>query len=247
MNFCTATGLSSLGTSLGLSQTTAYTPYLPLLALSVATKWFHLCQVNPNFSFITADWFLVVVALLTVIDLIVDLIPAVSTGWHVVHTAITPFIGGFVAAATTSGSLLPGVSAYSLAVPIHSFPTLAFGASYIHTTLLFAPSVAQAGIVSTVLMFVIGFVLSGLIQLHRTGGRAVANVGHAFTFGISNVIISILEDIVAIISIILSFLAPVFMLVIVIIVFLFVLATFRYILRGLRFLRNRLRGQEARV
>ncbi|HEY3993519.1 MAG TPA: DUF4126 domain-containing protein [Ktedonobacteraceae bacterium] len=247
MNFCTASGLSSLGTSLGLSQTTAYTPYLPLLALSIATKWFHLCQINPHFAFITSNWFLGVVALLTLIDLIADLIPGVSTGWHALHTAITPFIGGFVAAATTSGDLLPGVSAYSLAVSAHSTPAFVLGTNYAHITLLLTSNTAQAGTISTILMFIVGFVLSGLIQLHRTGGRAVANIGHAFTFGLSNVFISLAEDVVAIVSIILSFLAPVFMLVVVIIIFLFVLATFRYILRGLRFLKNRLKGQESAV
>ena len=247
MNFCTASGLSSLGASLGLSQTTAYTPYLPLLALSIATKWFHLCQINPHFAFITSNWFLVVVALLTLIDLVVDLIPGVSTGWHAAHTAITPFIGGFVAAATTSGNLLPGINASSLVIPAHNAPAFVFGAHYASTALLLTPGIAQAGIVSTILMFVVGFVLSGLIQLHRTGGRAVANVGHVFTLGLSNVVISLAEDVVAIISIILSFLAPVFMLVVVVIVFLFVLATFRYVLRGLRFLKNRLRGQGSAV
>src|SRR5258708_7152541 len=113
MNICTASGLSSLGTSLGLSQTTGYSPYLPLLALTVTAKWLHICQINPAFGFITLDWFLVVIALLTAADLIVDLIPGVSTGWHAVHTAITPFLGGFVAAATTSGLSLPGVGLFS--------------------------------------------------------------------------------------------------------------------------------------
>lgn len=226
MNFCTASGLSSLGTSLGLSHTTGYTPYLPVLALAVATKWFHLCQVNPSFGFITSDWFLLVVALLTIADLVIDLIPAVSTGWHTVHTVITPFIGGFVAAATTTGSLLPGVSADSITFPVNSAPALVSGAN-------------QVGMASTILMFVVGFVLSGLIHLHRTGGRAIANVGHVFTLGLSNVVISIVEDIAAVISIILSFLAPVVMLVIVIIVVLFIIATFRFVLRGLRFLMGR--------
>lgn len=240
MNFCTASGLSSLGTSLGLSNTTGYTPYLPVLALSVATKWFHLCQINHAFGFITSDWFLIVVAILTAVDLIVDLIPGVSTGWHTVHTVVTPFVGGFVAAATTSGSLLPGLSAQNVPFSIHAIPASISGISY--TAL--AAGVSQAGLASTGLMFLAGFVLAGLVQLHRTGGRAIANVGHVFTLGISNVVISIIEDIMAVVGIILSFLAPVLMLIIVAIVVLFILFTFKYVLRGLRFLRGR-RGQKS--
>lgn len=226
MNFCTPSGLNSLGTSLGLSQTTGYTPYLPLLALIVATKWFHFCQLNSSFGFITADWFLVLVAILAAIDLIVDLIPGVSTGWHGVHTAITPFIGGLVAAATAPNISLPGVSLSTGMVPHMAFIAAASNSSFLSA-------------VSAISMFVVGFSLSGLVHVHRFGGRAVANVGHVFTLGLSNVIISILEDIAAVISIILSFFAPVVMLVVVIIVVLFLLLTFRFIRRGWRFLRGK--------
>ncbi|HZO70982.1 MAG TPA: DUF4126 domain-containing protein [Ktedonobacteraceae bacterium] len=225
MNFCTPSGLSSLGTSLGLSQTTGYTPYLPLLALIVATRWFHFCQLNSSFGFITADWFLLLVAILTAIDLIVDLIPGVSTGWHGIHTAITPFIGGLVAAATAPNIALPGVS-----LPTGMVPHMAFIA---------ASSSSFLSATSAIIMFVVGFSLSGLVHVHRFGGRAVANVGHVFTLGLSNVIISVFEDIAAVISIILSFLAPMVMLVVVIIVVLFLLLTFRFIRRGWHFLRGR--------
>lgn len=230
MNVCTPSGLASLGTSLGLSQTTGYTPYLPVLALSIATKWFHLCQINPSFGFITSDWFLILAAILTAVDLIVDLIPGASTGWHAVHTAITPFIGGFVAAATTSGLSLPG-GISSLSQPA--------SASLATTSL--------TGTAATVLMFVVGFALSGLVHVHRFGGRTVANVGHVFTLGISNIAISVFEDILAVISIILSFLAPVLMLVIVVIVVLIILLTFRYIRRGWRFLRGGTRDRKSPV
>ena len=227
MNVCTASGLSSLGTSLGLSQTTGYSPYLPLLALTVAAKWFHLCQINPTFGFITSDWFLVVIAILTAADLIIDLIPGVSTGWHAAHTAITPFLGGIIAAATTSGLNLPGLGA---SPPFSS-------------TLHMATITLTNGPTITVLMFFIGFVLAGLVHLHRFGGRTVANVGHVFTLGISNIVISVLEDILAVVSVILSFLAPVVMLIIVVIVVLVILFTFQHIRRGLRFLRGGMRNQ----
>lgn len=226
MNVCTASGLSSLGTSLGLSQTTGYSPYLPLLALTVAAKWLHLCHLNPTFDFITSDWFFILIVLLTAVDLIVDLIPGVSTGWHAVHTAVTPILGGIVAAATTQGLTLPGLNLSS------GVPLLAF---------LAAPH-GLTGTTATILMFVIGFGLAGLVHLHRFGGRTIANVGHAFTLGISNIVVSIVEDILAFASVILSFLAPIVMLVIVVIVVLMLLFTLRYIRKGLRFLRGKGNG-----
>ncbi len=228
MNVCTSSGLSALGASLGLSQTTGYSPYMPLLGLIIATKWLHFCQVSHYFSFITSDWFLVVVALLTVLDLIVDLIPAVSTGWHALHTAITPWIGGFIAAATAptlfgqsgiSGSLVPG----------HAFALVLF------------PSISHLplqDLLSPILLFVVGFLLAGLVQLHRFGGRSIANVGHVFTLGASNIVISLAEDVLAVLGIIFSLFLPGLMLVIVVISTLFLLMTFKYIRRGWRFLRG---------
>jgi hypothetical protein len=231
MNICTASGLSSLGTSLGLSQTTGYSPYLPLLALTIAAKWFHLCKLNPTFSFLTSDWFLVLIALLTLVDLIVDLIPGVSTGWHTVHTAITPVLGGIVAAATTQGLTLPslGISA---------------GTSFPLASLTTSQSLALTGTTATILMFLVGFALAGLVHLHRFGGRTVANIGHVATFGLSNIIISIVEDILAVVSVILSFVAPIVMLIIVAIVVLLLIFTIRFMRKGLRFLRGK--GREAK-
>lgn len=223
MNVCTPAGLGSLGTSLGLSQTTGYSPYMPLLALAIATKWFHLCQVNPAFGFIISDWFLVLIVILTIVDLIVDLIPGASSGWHAVHTAITPVLGGFVAAATTpaAGISLPGVKS--------GLPAVAA-----------VGSISLTGTMAPFVMFVVGFVLAGLVHLHRFGGRAVANVGHVFTLGLSNVVISVFEDVLAVVGIVLSFLAPVVMLVVVGIVVGMMLVTFRYVRRGMRFLRGRM-------
>lgn len=226
MNFCTSSGLSGLGTSLGLSQTTGYTPYLPVLALSIAAKWLHICQINPYMHFVTDDWFVISAALLTILDLVIDLVPAVSTGWHAIHTAVTPIVGGFVAAATTTP--LSGVTLHVTSLPGVASPITVISALHLDV----------AGVGSTSLMFVIGFIIAGLVHLHRFGGRAAANVGHVFTFGISNIVISIAEDILAVISTIISFLAPALMLIIVILVLLFIILTFRYIRRGFRFLRS---------
>lgn len=231
MNVCTASGLSSLGTSLGLSQTTGYSPYLPLLALTIATKWLHLCHLNPAFGFLTSDWFFILTALLTVVDLIVDLIPGASTAWHAVHTVITPFLGGIVAAATTQGLTLPGLG-LSTGTP---FPLASLAASQ---------GLALTGTTATILMFLVGFALSGLVHLHRFGGRTVANVGHVVTFGLSNIVISLVEDILAVVSVILSFVAPVVMLIIVVIVVLVLFFTIRSMRKGLRFLRGK--GREAK-
>lgn len=233
MNVCTSSIISKLGTALGLSQITGYSPYMPLLALAVATKWLHFCQVNPTFNFITSDWFLLATALLTAIDLIVDLIPGISTAWHTIHTAITPFIGGFVAIATTSGIVGNSIS---ISLPTVLTTHMAF--------LSQSSSLSFGNTLYTIVLFSGGFVLAGLVHLHRLGGRAVANVGHIFTLGISNIVVSILEDIVAFVSIILSFLAPLIMLVIVVCVLLFIILTFKYTLRGLRLLRRRRDNQK---
>ncbi|GAC1364145.1 MAG: hypothetical protein NVS2B12_08240 [Ktedonobacteraceae bacterium] len=235
MNFCTPAGLSSLGTSLGLAQTTGYSPYMPLLALAAATKWFHLCHLNPFFNFITNDWFIATVAILTVVDLIVDLFPVISSGWHTLHTTIVPLIGGFITAATvTDGNVIPGIQVTAFLAESHlsalSSPGILSSTGQLHLS----------GPAFTVLMFVVGFLLAGMVHIHRFGGRVMAHGVHAFTLGLSNTVISVVEDIVAVIAILLSFFAPLIMFVIVVIVVVFVLLTFSTIMRGFSFIRRRL-------
>src|SRR5438876_1631301 len=89
----------SIGTPFGLAFASGINAYLPLLSFAIAIRWLHLYKVNPNFAFITSDWFLVVLVILTIMDFVADKIPLIDHTWDVTQTVIRPIMGAIVAAA----------------------------------------------------------------------------------------------------------------------------------------------------
>src|SRR5690349_17267010 len=90
------------GTSYGLAFSSGVNAYLPLLSFAIAVRWFHLYQVNPQYAFITQNWFIAVLILLTIADLVADKIPYVDHVWDLIHTVLRPIAGALVAAASDS-------------------------------------------------------------------------------------------------------------------------------------------------
>lgn len=99
-----------IGTSYGLALSSGVNAYLPLLSFAIAARWFHLYKVNPNFSFITQDWFMIILAVLALADLFADKIPVVDHIWDAIHTVIRPIAGAIAATASAgqiSGAAIP--------------------------------------------------------------------------------------------------------------------------------------------
>ncbi len=90
------------GTSYGLAFASGVNAYLPLLSFAIAARWFHLYKVNPNFAFITQDWFMVALLILALADLFADKIPGVDHVWDAIHTVLRPIAGALVATASDS-------------------------------------------------------------------------------------------------------------------------------------------------
>ncbi|GCE25258.1 hypothetical protein KDA_07420 [Dictyobacter alpinus] len=89
-----------IGTSYGLAFASGINAYLPLLSLAIAAHFFPgNFHVNSHFTFITQPWFMVVMGILTVADLVADKIPGVDHVWDTIHTIIRPVTGALVAAA----------------------------------------------------------------------------------------------------------------------------------------------------
>jgi len=221
VNVCTATGLNSLGTALGLSSITGYSPYLPVLALAAATKWFHACDLNGSFGFITNDWFIVIIVLLTIADLVIDKIWGASVAWHTIHAVISPCIGGFITLATIPGSMtIPGMHAILPGSADHLM------SSVTNIGLLSQAGGTQlSGLLFSIFAFILGFLLTGIIYLHRLGGRLVIHF--------ANPAVSLIEDIIAVICVLLSFLAPIVMLVIVVLLVIVILSTFKFVINAI--------------
>src|SRR5947199_10493790 len=89
----------NIGTPFGLAFASGINAYLPILSFALAARWLHLYKVNPHFAFITSNWFLVVLVMLTIMDFVADKIPVLDHTWDATQTVIRPLMGAFVAAA----------------------------------------------------------------------------------------------------------------------------------------------------
>jgi len=98
-----------IGTAYGLAFSSGINAYLPLLSFSLSARFFHLYKVNPNFSYVTQDWFMIALAILALADLFADKIPAVDHVWDMIHTILRPIAGAIVAAASQEQLAGPGL------------------------------------------------------------------------------------------------------------------------------------------
>ncbi len=183
---------TSYGLTYGLALASGVNAYFPMLAFAIAARWFHLYKVNPNFSFITQTWFMVLLAILALADLFADKIPVVDHIWDAIHTVIRPTAGAFVAAASDNR--------------IHVLPNTTYMGTHIMTM----------GInlsVTLVVVMVIGGLLALMTHLTKASTRVAST---ATTAGLLNIVLSIVEDIGVVIVTLLSLFAPAVMFVVII-------------------------------
>lgn len=114
----------NIGTPYGLAFSSGVNAYLPLLSFSIAVRWFHLYSVAPQFAFVTQDWFMILMLILAIADLVADKIPGVDHVWDVIHTVMRPIAGALVAAVSSEqsgiGLLIPVVGGAALAGVTHA-------------------------------------------------------------------------------------------------------------------------------
>ncbi|HLI05443.1 MAG TPA: DUF4126 domain-containing protein [Ktedonobacteraceae bacterium] len=96
--------MNNSGTSYGLALASGVNAYLPLLSFAISARFFHLFSINPEFTFITQNGFMIALAILALIDIIADKIPVVDTLWDSIHTVLRPIAGALVVAACSNGA-----------------------------------------------------------------------------------------------------------------------------------------------
>src|SRR5438094_8803647 len=99
--------MMEIGTPLVLGFASGINAYFPLLSFAISARWLHLYKVNPTFAFITSNWCIVALVILTIVDFIADKIPVVDHIWDATHTFVRPLAGALVAAASTNRVTLP--------------------------------------------------------------------------------------------------------------------------------------------
>jgi len=196
--------MMEIGTPLGLGFASGINAYFPLLSFAISARWLHLYKVNPTFAFITSNWCIIALVILTILDFVADKIPVVDHAWDATHTFVRPLAGALVAAASSNRVIIP------------------IGTGSISSHLLSAVS-AVTGVIhitggGLLVLALLGGVLAAMSHTAKATTRLASTIT---TAGLLNVILSIGEDILVCIVILLSLFVPAVMLILLVLFLLF--------------------------
>ncbi|MEM7034879.1 MAG: DUF4126 domain-containing protein [Chloroflexota bacterium] len=90
---------SSLSTAFGLSASAGLNAYLPLLVVALTARFTNLLTLNEPWGVMTSWWVIGTLAVLLLVEMTVDKIPAVDTVNDIVQTFGRPVAGAIVFAA----------------------------------------------------------------------------------------------------------------------------------------------------
>jgi len=121
---------SNIATAFGLSTSAGLNAYLPLLIVALTAKYTNLLQLNEPWNVMTSWWVIGTLAVLLVIEMTVDKIPAVDTLNDVLQTIGRPAAGAVLFAASSGvvGDLHPAlafIAGLLLAGGVHAVKTAA--------------------------------------------------------------------------------------------------------------------------
>lgn len=107
------TGLLSILSAFGLSTAAGLNAYIPLLTVGLLARYTDLIHLNAPYDVVEHPVFLLVVAVLTLLDFIGDKIPAVDHALHLAGMIISPAAGAivFLAANSSTGAVDPVLAA----------------------------------------------------------------------------------------------------------------------------------------
>jgi hypothetical protein len=86
-------------TGFGLSASAGLNAYLPLLIVALIARYTELIHLRPPFDALSTGWVMGVLALLTLVEVLVDKVPAVDTINDALQTVIRPAAGAILFAA----------------------------------------------------------------------------------------------------------------------------------------------------
>ena len=100
---------SNLATAFGLSASAGLNAYLPLLVVALVARYTDLLKLNEPWDVLTNGWVIGTLAVLLLIEMTVDKIPAVDTVNDVIQTIGRPLAGAvlFAAGSGAVGDLHP--------------------------------------------------------------------------------------------------------------------------------------------
>jgi hypothetical protein len=155
-------------TGFGLATAAGLNAYIPLLALGLLSRFTDLVTLPHAWAWLENGWVMSIVAVLLVVEVVADKIPALDSVNDAVQTFVRPTAGGIVfgsgTAAQTSAVTDPGAFAQSGQwIPIAIGVVTALVVSLTKSTVRPAANVATAGMAAPVLSTIEDVTSIGLV------------------------------------------------------------------------------------
>jgi hypothetical protein len=143
-------------TGLGLATAAGLNAYIPLLALGLLARFTDLIALPHTWAWLENGWVMTIVAVLLVVEIVADKVPALDTVNDSIQTFVRPTAGGIVfgtgTAAQTPAVADPGAFAHSGQwIPVVVGVLVALLVSLTKSTVRPAANVATAGMAAPVL------------------------------------------------------------------------------------------------
>jgi hypothetical protein len=157
-------------TGFGLATAAGLNAYIPLLALGLLSRFTDLVTLPHGWAWLENGWVMTIVAVLLVVEIVADKIPALDSINDAIQTFVRPTAGGIVfgsgTAAQTSAVTDPGAFAQSGQwIPVVIGVVTALVVSLTKSTVRPAANVATAGMAGPVLSTVEDITSIGLVFL----------------------------------------------------------------------------------
>ena len=155
-------------TGFGLATAAGLNAYIPLLALGLLSRFTHLVSLPAGWSWLENGWVMAIVAVLLIIEVVADKIPALDSINDTIQTFVRPTAGGIVfgsgTASQTAAVADPGAFAQSGQwIPVAIGAVTALVVSLTKSTVRPAANVATAGVAAPVLSTVEDVTSVGLV------------------------------------------------------------------------------------
>src|SRR5262245_57762393 len=143
-------------TGFGLATASGLNAYIPLLALGLLSRFTDLITLPHGWAWLENGWVMTIVAVLLVVEIVADKIPALDRINDIIQTFVRPTSGGIVfgsgTAAQTAAVTDPGAFVHSGQwIPIVVGVLVALVVSLTKSTVRPAANVATAGVAAPVL------------------------------------------------------------------------------------------------
>ncbi len=160
--------MEGLLTGLGLATAAGLNAYIPMLLLGLAARFTDVVSLPNGWSWLENGWVLTIVAVLLVVEVIADKVPALDSVNDTIQTFVRPTAGGIVfgsgTAAQTAAVADPGEFAQSGKwIPVAIGVVIALAVHLTKSAVRPAANVATAGVAAPVLSTIEDIASVGLV------------------------------------------------------------------------------------